>query len=274
MSGRNIWGCGLGRARSLRGGRRERGRQPGEGWHLPQALQVGSGARRVLRLRGRWSGGSPKEGTKPAGRRHHLPDSALEQLGIDGGEGAPNQARDPGKLAGGHSAGLAGQIGSLESAGGRFGDKGKGPARAAPSGMARKSHVEPAPAATQGEMRDPGHGGGKESAGRERRGLYLGSSEQLRSLQVGEDGRDAVRERVAQEGGILGKEKGRGTPVTALAQPTVGRWGAGDGTRRSPRKELQTGWEPGQAPESGAESAEQGRRGRAMELETNCWLAV
>lgn len=41
------------------------------------------------------------------------------------------------------------------------------------------------------------------------RGLYLGSSQELRSLQVGKDGRDAVGERVAQKGGILGgcKEK-------------------------------------------------------------------
>lgn len=44
--------------------------------------------------------------------------------------------------------------------------------------------------------------------------LYLGSSEQLGSLQVCENGRDAVGERVAQEGGILGKELGKGTPVT------------------------------------------------------------
>lgn len=96
------------------------GRQPGEGWHLPQVLQVGSRAWWVLRLRGRWSGGSPEEGTKPAGRRHHLPDSALEQLGIDGGKRAPNQARDPGKLAGGHSAGLAEQTRHPESVGGEI----------------------------------------------------------------------------------------------------------------------------------------------------------
>lgn len=85
-------------------------------------------------------------------------------------------------------------------------------------------------------MQDPAHDGGRESTGREQRGLYLGSSQQLRSLQVGEDGRDAVGERVAQEGGILGKEKGRGTPVTAMAQPMVGRAGVGNGARRSPRK--------------------------------------
>lgn len=43
-----------------------------------------------------------------------------------------------------------------------------------------------------------------------RKELYLGSSEQLGSLQVCENGRDAVGERVAQEGGILGKESGKG----------------------------------------------------------------
>lgn len=203
------------------------GRRMGEGQHLPQALQVGSGAWRVLRLRGRWSGGSPEEGTKPAGRRHHLPDSALEQLGIDGGEGAPNQTRDPGKLAGGHSASLAEQRGHPESAGGRFGDKGKGPAGAAACGMAGKTHAEPTPTAMRGEMGDLAHGVDEESAGREGREFYLGSSEQLRSLQVGEDRRDAVGERVAQEGGILGKEKGRGTPVTALVTADGGQMGSG-----------------------------------------------
>lgn len=41
------------------------------------------------------------------------------------------------------------------------------------------------------------------------KGLYLGSPEELSSLQVGENGRDAVWEWVAQEGGILWEEKGR-----------------------------------------------------------------
>lgn len=60
---------------------------------LPQALQVGSGARRGLRLRwGRRSWGSPEEGTKAAGWRHHLPHSALQQLGVDRGQRAPHEA--------------------------------------------------------------------------------------------------------------------------------------------------------------------------------------
>ena len=105
-------------------------------------------------------------------------------------------------------------------------------------------------------MREPGHSGGRESAGRERRELYLGSSEQLRSLQVGEDGRDAVRERVSQEGGILGKEKGRGStghnPGTADGGQTGERVTAQDKTPVSR--------EPGQAPGSGANPAGRGRR--------------
>lgn len=60
---------------------------------LPQALQVGRGAWRGLRLRwGRRSWGSPEEGTKAAGWRHHLPHSALQQLGVDGGQRAPDKA--------------------------------------------------------------------------------------------------------------------------------------------------------------------------------------
>lgn len=63
-------------ARRFRSGGREWGRGFWGEKHPPQALQVRSGARRGLR--GRRSGGSPKKGTKAAGRRHHLPDSALE----------------------------------------------------------------------------------------------------------------------------------------------------------------------------------------------------
>lgn len=55
---------------------------------------------------------------------------------------------------------------------------------------------------------------GRKGGIKHREGLYLGSSKQLGSLQVCENRRDAVGERVAQEGGILGKEMARGTPVT------------------------------------------------------------
>lgn len=66
--------------------------------------------------------------------------------------------------------------------------------------MASKSHGEPEPR--------------RENSGiKHRKELYLGSSEQLGSLQVCENGRDAVGKRVAQEGGILGKELGKRTLV-------------------------------------------------------------
>lgn len=63
---------------------------------------------------------------------------------------------------------------------------------------------------------------------------------------------------VAQEGGILGKQKGRRTTVTALAQLMVGKQGEGDGA--NPRKVPRAGWEPGQAPGSRAEPAGWGRQ--------------
>lgn len=164
----------------------------GQGQHRPQVLQVGSGARRVRQLRGGRGRGSPKKGTEPPSRGHNLPDSALEQLGIHGGQRAPHQPGHPGKLAGGHSAGLEGHRGHLESAG-REKDLGQ-PARAMESQV-------PEPRGRKGGIKH-------------REGLYLGSSKQLGSLQVCENRRDAVGERVSQEGGILGKEMARGTPVT------------------------------------------------------------
>lgn len=63
----------------------------GQGQHRPQVLQMGSGAWRVRQLRGGRGGGSPEKGTEPSGRGHHLPNSALEQLGIHGGQRAPHQ---------------------------------------------------------------------------------------------------------------------------------------------------------------------------------------
>lgn len=169
------------------------GRDAGTGRrHRPQVLQVGSGARRVRQLGGGRGRGSPEKGTEPSGRGHHLPNSALQQLGIDGGQRAPHQPRHPGKLAGGHSAGLQGQRGHPESAGQ---EKDPGwPARA-----------------TESQVTEPR---GEKGGIKHRKELYLGSSEQLGSLQVCENGRDAVGERVAQEGGILGKELGKGTPIT------------------------------------------------------------
>lgn len=160
---------------------------PGQGRHRPQVLQVGSGARRVRQLRGGRGRGSPEKGTEPSGRGHHLPNSALQQLGIHGGQRAPHQPGHSGKLAGGHSAGLEGQRGDLESA------------RQAKD-LGWESQV-PEPRREKGGIKH-------------RKELYLGSSKQLGSLQVCENGRDAVGERVAQEGGILGKELGKGTSIT------------------------------------------------------------
>lgn len=119
-----------GESRNRQGGMQGVGGRLGKrrGQHPPQVLQVGSGAWRVWQLRRGRGGGSPEKGTEPPGRGHHLPDSALQQLGVHRGQRAPHQPRHTGKLAGGHSAGLEGQRGHLESA--RGGEKDLGwPAR-------------------------------------------------------------------------------------------------------------------------------------------------
>lgn len=235
----------------------------GEGWHLPQVLQVGSRARWVLRLRGRWSGGSPKEGTKPTGRRHHLPDSALEQLRIDGGKRAPDQARDPGKLAGGHSAGLAEQRGCSESVGGEIWGQRERPSQ---GGCVWDGQKEPCRASSRSHAEKcrtlPMMGARKAKEGSKGGFTWAppSSCALCRWVRTGE---------TLWGNGWPKREEfwGKRREEAPRSQPWHSRWRAeGEWAMaqdEAPGRVLWADWEPGQAPRS---RADPGRRGRWAEL--------
>ena len=156
------------------------------------------------------AGGAPKKARNPLAGDIICPTLPCSSLGLTEGRGLPTRPETRANWLGDIRPAWQGRERARSQPGEDLGAKGKaqpGRRRLGRSGTAPQSQL-PQP---RQEKRGPR---GQGSAGRERRRLYLGSSQQLRSLQVGEDRGDAVGERVAQEGRILEKQKGRGTPVS------------------------------------------------------------
>lgn len=193
MSGRNIWGCGLGRAGIVRDGHREReGCWDRDGTDL-RLCRWDPGPGGCGSCEGGGAGGAPKKARNPPAGDIICPTLPCSSLGFTEGSGLPTSPDTRANWLGDiRPACRGGQRGHLESA--RQAKDLGWPARA-----------------TESQVPEPW----REKGGiKHRKELYLGSSEQLGSLQVCENGRDAVGERVAQEGGILGKELGKQTPIT------------------------------------------------------------
>lgn len=147
VSGRNIWGCGLGRAGRLRGGcRGPAGGREKDGTYL-RFCRWDPGPGGCCGCEGGGAGGAPKKARNPLAGDIICPTLPWSSLGLTEGRGLPTRPETRANWLGDIRPAWQSREGTQSQPEGRLGGKGKGPARAAASGTARKSHVEPAPTA-------------------------------------------------------------------------------------------------------------------------------